>query len=263
MYSHLSRLAIRYQLRRHGSKLTTEDAQAIENKRIRLQQLIDVFERQADSFLLHQSRMDDHPVSSLGHYDEYDDLDIPSDRGAEYTAAPAHHHILNTSDGSGMESQTPEDLPVLLPSSLGLEWCVAHGVQSLAAKEARLRHSQASDSIHKIRLALGFKSALFRTQVRPANTQQTKTRAWNAVHSVDTSVQEHARIYSMARDAYRTVRQAYTMGVDLPQLRKQDLHVETLVLGSEKTGQRNKQSSWIWGFGKTTEDDGSWMNDCK
>jgi hypothetical protein len=38
-------------------------------------------------------------------------------------------------------------------------------MKSLAAKEAKLRHAQAGDSIHRIRLALGFKSALFRTQV--------------------------------------------------------------------------------------------------
>ena len=42
-----------------------------------------------------------------------------------------------------------------------------------------------------------------------------------------------------------------------------DLHVATLVLGSEKVGQCNKQRSWIWGFGQTTEDDGTWMGDCQ
>ena len=80
---------------------------------------------------------------------------------------------------------------------------------------------------------------------------------------MDTAVNEHARIYSMARDAYRTIRSAYTAGSDLPQLHPKDLHVATLVLGSEQSGQRNTQQSWIWGFGKTVEDDGSWIDDCK
>jgi hypothetical protein len=162
-----------------------------------------------------------------------------------------------------MENPNPEDVPILLPSSLGWEWCASHGVQSLAAKEARLRHAQANDSIHRIRLALGFKSALFRTQVRPAKTQKTKTRAWSAVHNADITVHEHARIYSMARDAYRNIRQARAGGADLPHLHPKDLHVATLVLGSEQVGQRNKQQSWIWSFGLTVEDDGTWMDDCK
>ena len=225
-----------------------------------------MFEHQADSFLHHQSHMDYPSVSPLHHYDEYDsidNLDDPSDTDTDHAATPSNHLITSALDGSGMESLHPEDISVLLPSTLGWNWCVSHGVQSLAVKEAQLRHAQANDSIHKIRLSLGFKSALFRTQVRPANTQQTKTRAWNAVHSIDITVQEHARIYSMARDAYRMIRHAQAINPDLPQLRKEDLRVATLILGSEQTGQRNKQSSWIWGFGRAAEDDDTWMNDCK
>ncbi|KAI9429321.1 hypothetical protein H4582DRAFT_1764265, partial [Lactarius indigo] len=162
---------------------------------------------------------------------------------------------------SGMDATNPEDFPVLLPSSLGWEWCVRHGFQSLAEKEVQLRHAQASESIHGICLALGFKSALFHTQVRPAHTQQTKTCTWNAIHNVDTNVCEHACIYSMAWDAYRKLRKAAPIPQDLPKLHSKDLCVATLVLGSQQVGQRNTQQSWIWGFGNTTEDDGTWMDD--
>jgi hypothetical protein len=210
--------------------------------------------------------MDDTSISLLGHYDEYDhvdDTDTSIGKGIKHSG-PTNNYTANTSsDGSGMQMLNTEDLPILLPSSLGRDWCAAHGVQSLVDREVQLRRAQANDAIHRIRLALGFKSALFRTQVRPANTQQTKTRAWNAVHSVDTTVHEHARIYSMARDAYRKIRHESGAGPDLPELRPKDLHVATLVLGSEQAGQRNTQSSWIWSFGQTTEDDGTWMDDCK
>ncbi|KAI9430336.1 hypothetical protein H4582DRAFT_2063950 [Lactarius indigo] len=257
-------LAIRYQLRAYGPKINTEEVQVIENKRSRLQKLIDIFEHQGDSFLLQQKLTDDSPISPLGNYEEYDhvdDLGPPDNTDDNHSGHDFHHHTHQALDGSGMDGINPEDLPILLPSSLGWEWCVKHGAQSLARKEVQLRHAQASDSIHRIRLALGFKSALFRTQVRPANTQQTKTRAWNAIHSVDTTVHEHARIYSMARDAYRSLRQASMNLQDLPRLRAEDFHVATLVLGSEPIGQRNKQTSWIWGFGHTVEDDGTWMDD--
>ncbi|KAI9428962.1 hypothetical protein H4582DRAFT_1828355 [Lactarius indigo] len=258
-------LAIRYQLRAHGLKINTEEAQVIENKRSRLQKLIDIFEHQGDSFLLHQPLADDSSIVPLGDYEEYDhmdDLGDPEDTDDDHSAHASIRPTPQALDGSGMDATNPEDFPVLLPSSLGWEWCVRHGFQSLAGKEVQLRHAQASESIHGIRLALGFKSALFRTQVRPAHTQQTKTRAWNAIHSVDTNVREHARIYSMARDAYRKLRKAAPIPQDLPKLHSKDLRVATLVLGSQQVGQRNTQQSWIWGFGNTTEDDGTWMDDC-
>ncbi|KAH8990628.1 hypothetical protein EDB86DRAFT_3080255 [Lactarius hatsudake] len=257
-------LAIRYQLRAHGLRVTTEEAQIIENKRSCLQKLIDMFEHQGDSFLLHQQPSDDSPISLLGDYDEYDhvdDLGVPGETDDNHSGYASHRRTPQALDGSGMDGLNPEDAPILLPSSLGWEWCIRHGAQSLAGKEVQLRHAQASESIHRIRLALGFKSALFRTHVRPAHTQQTKTCAWNAIHSVDTNVHEHARIYSMARDAYHKIQQASVNLPDLLKLRAEDLHVATLVLGSEPVGQRNRQKSWIWGFGHTVEDDGTWMDD--
>jgi hypothetical protein len=249
-------LAIKHKLRTHKTELSVDDAQIIENKRSRLQTLINVFENQADTFLVHTTLVDNPLISPL---DDYDEFDHTYDDGS--SSSP--HHSPMAQDGSNMDTGSPEDIPITLPSSFGWKWCVSHNAKSLAVKEAQLRHAQANDAIHQIRLTLGFKSALFRTHVRPANTQQTKTRAWNAIHNVDATLTEHARIYSMARDAYRNLRNATNTMVELPSLRKEDLRVATLVLGSETTGQRNKQKSWIWGFGKTTEDDGTWMNDCE
>ena len=52
------RLAIRYQLQAHGSKLSTEEAKILNNKWICLEKLINMFEHQADLFLLYQSYTD-------------------------------------------------------------------------------------------------------------------------------------------------------------------------------------------------------------
>jgi hypothetical protein len=266
MYANIeSRLALRYELRIYGAKHTSEETQAIHNRQGRIQKLIDRFEHQADGFILHQLDMDVPDLSTIDDYSEYDTADLPGglpDLDAQPSACPTHHPAIRTSDGSGIDHLNPEDLPIPLPLSVGWDWCVTHHCTSLAAKEAQLCVAQANDSIHKLRLALGYKSAIFRTQVRSANSQQKKTRAWNAVKSVEITVHENVCIYSMAHNAYRTLRQAYPTGPDLPQLLPKDLHIATLILGSEKTGQRNKQRSWIWSFGQTTEDNGTWMDDC-
>jgi hypothetical protein len=233
-----------------------DEAQIIENKRTRLHALLNVFEQQADTYLVHDTLTENTLMSPFGDHDEFD----YSDDDDNITTP---HHSLKAPDGSGMDSGNPEDVLILLPSSLGWKWCSSHNAKSLAMKEAQLRHAQANDAIHQIRLALGFKSALFRTQVRPADTQQTKTRAWNAIHNVDSTLSEHARLYGMARNAYEMLRNKTTITAALPPLNREDLRIATLVLGSEATGQRNTQRSWIWSFGKTTLDDGTWMDDCK
>ncbi|KAH8994300.1 hypothetical protein EDB86DRAFT_2829803 [Lactarius hatsudake] len=231
-------LAIRYQLRSHGMN-TIEESQIIENKRIRLQKLVDMFSHQADAFLLYHQPIDDAPIPSLGDYAEYDHVDDMDDSLAPRSKA-------QVSDISGMEGTNAEDIPILLPSTLGLDWCIQHGVQSLAIKEAKL-----------IRLALGFKSALFWTQVRSARTQKTKTRAWTAVQNVDTTVHEHARNYGMARDAYIKVQQASDGSLELPPLHATDLCVKTTILGAAEVGQWNTQLPWIWSFGTSNVEGGA------
>ncbi|KAH8995501.1 hypothetical protein EDB86DRAFT_2829415 [Lactarius hatsudake] len=235
-------LAIRYQLWSHGMN-TIEESQIIENKRIHLQKLVDMFSHQADAFLLHHQPIDDAPIPSLGDYAEYDHVDDMDDSLAPRSKA-------QVSDISGMEGTNAEDIPILLPSTLGLDWCIQHGVQSLAIKEAKL-----------IRLALGFKSALFQTQVRSARTQKTKTRAWTAVQNVDTTVHEHAQNYGMARDAYIKVQQASDGSLELPPLHATDLRVKTTILGAAEVGQRNTQLPWIWSFGTSNVEGGAWFEE--
>ena len=198
----ISRLAIRHQLQVHGSRLTPEEAQVIDNKQGHCQRLINTFQHQADSFLLRRSSLDDLPIFPVCEYTQYDQPDQPgiSTRmdAWQLTSSTSHSISEGDSNGAGMVTTHPADLLILLPSTLGWEWCVSHAMQSLAFKEAQLQLAQVNESIHKICLSLGFKSAIYRTQVRLAKSQKKKTRAWNTIHNVDTAVQEHAWVYSMA-----------------------------------------------------------------
>ena len=257
------RLSIRYQLRNQGPPSTMEAEQVLENKRNRLQKLIDIFEHQADVFLTHELS-EDVQISSLRNYAEYDLADDIDDSGMPADAIPSqfdHRHKESpASDKSGTNS---EDIIILLPSSLGWEYCANHGYQSLANKEARLRYAQATDAIAELREVLGFKATLFRTQIRHARVQQTKSRAWATVRSVDATAHEHARIYSMARDAYIKVMDPSGESLEVLPLKVTDLHINTAILGPSEVGQHNEQLPWIWSFGTSTNQDGTWMDDCK
>ncbi|KAH9007644.1 hypothetical protein EDB84DRAFT_1447389, partial [Lactarius hengduanensis] len=217
---------MQYQLRSHGMN-TIEESQIIENKRIRLQKLIDMFSHQADAFLLHHQPIDDGPIPSLGDYAEYDDVDDMDD-----SIVPRSKTKM--SDISETEGTNAEDIPILLPSTLGAEW---------------------------MRLALGFKSALFWTKVRGARSQKTKTRAWTAVENVETTVHQHARNYGMARDAYIKVQQVSNGSLELPPLHATDLRVKTAIFGAAEVGQRNTQLPWIWSFGTSNMEGEGWFDE--
>ena len=167
-----------------------------------------------------------------------------------------------TSDGSGRDHMNPEDLLILLPSTLKWKWCIDHGVKSLAVKEARLWIAQANESIHKICLALGFKSDIFHTQVKTANSQQNKACAWNAVKSGHNCPWACTHIQPCM----------WCLSGNLPGFAQNSGPSATCStwspcchtnLGSDKVGQCNKQQTQIWGFGQMSEDDGTWMDDCK
>jgi len=67
----------------------------------------------------------------------------------------------------------------------------------------------------------------------------------------------------MARDAYLKVQHASRDLPELPPLHLADLRVNTAILGSAQVGQRNKQLPWIWSFGNSSKQDGTWMDECK
>ena len=73
-------------------------------------------------------------------------------------------------------------------------------------------------------------------------------------------MQEHACVYSMARDTFRTLRKGLQNMPELPKLKAQDLHIATHILGSAQSGQRNKQPSWIWSLDRPLQMMGlGWM----
>jgi hypothetical protein len=225
-----------------------------------------MFEHQADSYILHHKALENVPFASLTDYSQFDNVDMLDDSDLQISLQLSPLvllHFSHSSDISGINGVNAEDLPILLPSSLGWAWCIQHGAQNLAEKEAKLQVAQANDAIHSMCLALGFKSALFHGQVRQANTQRTKTRAWDAVHSVDATAHQHARNYSMAQEAYLQIQQAYSTRPELPQLCLADLCISTAILDAAEVGQRNTQLPWIWSFGTTVDKDGTWMDECE
>ena len=242
-----------------------EEAQILENKQTGLQKLIDMFAHQSNVFLLNHKSTEDIPMPSLGDYSEYDHVnDIDESRTPVYLGDVQSDQLDTPNIKDGLETNAEDmNYPAPIISQVGMvQW---KGLQALAEKEAKLHYAQATDSVHRIHLALGFKAALFQTEVQHSWTQKTKTQVWAAVYSVDldASVHKHAWNYSMARDAYCNVIDPSGQSPKLQQLELAELHVETFAIGPGQVGQRNKQLSWIWSFETSTKQDGTWIDNCE
>ena len=131
-----------------------------------------------------------------------------------------------------------------------------------------LRKGQAEDRLAELRVLLAWKSAIFRTKVRPAGSYNARTRAWAEVRSIAAAVQRNARAYELARKTmWKCSDEASEEGKAIRQcfqpLTKHDLKVSTEYILPEIRGARNTAQSWIWNSGATKDiQDNAWLEEC-
>ncbi|KAI6019504.1 hypothetical protein BKA83DRAFT_4057093 [Pisolithus microcarpus] len=133
-----------------------------------------------------------------------------------------------------------------LPSVFGVDHCKANKVHRLAEMELELRMGQANDALHGLRLALADKAVIFRGIVRPAKNYSMRTRAWQMILSIDSSVKQYAAIYRRCRVAILALR----AGPDILE-RYQELHTSHLSTSTAAFTQgahdhRGTQLPWFW-----------------
>ena len=156
----------------------------------------------------------------------------------------------------------PEVLKVWMPSSFGTEKCLKNGWGVLVEEELQLRISQANKFLSKIRLGLGGKAMLYRTSLRPANSQETSTRARKLVEQVTNTITNHARGYRQAHKAMISLGASESILKMFRPLLDSELKVSTDVLEENRYGQRNDQLAWFWRQGPNEANDNHpWMEE--
>lgn len=216
-------------------------------RRDRLQTRIDAWRRKAEVYLPLQDEEDtweDLLGDTVGDQSDTDTDD-------SHCSEPQ----ITESNAAGL----PELSPLYLPSSLSADrWAPER------EKELTLRQGQANDALHNLRIGLGQKSLIFRKQVRVANSQQKKTRAWSELNAIESSVRRYAQIYNKARKAM------IRLGADTQLLgryrilKRSELKASTVIATPNGAGQRNAHLAWFWTMDiqRDTEND-NWMEECK
>ena len=99
---------------------------------------------------------------------------------------------------SAMKDCAAYDLPILLPSAIGL---AVHPDPKLQDIEWRLRHAQAHDALNDLRRHLRLCSHLFQYKDRFVRGQRENTRARNVIALAQEKVDADAERYRCARSA--------------------------------------------------------------
>jgi HPt (histidine-containing phosphotransfer) domain-containing protein len=195
-------------------------------------------------------------VTHNGDSDSDDTTDLDSDGGSE-------GFIDCEEEESGLEANIfPELVRLPLPSQVGIRICRDLGLSQMASQEVELRKGQAHECLHRLKLALGLKSALFRKTIRLAKSQKNKTRGWSTVRRVEASVRIHVRRYNGARRALLSLGCSQHELQVFQAIQKEDLKMNHDVTEENRFGQRSHSVAWFWRInGGQTND--TWQDESK
>lgn len=264
------RLDLQAQVRNIGSRPTPDQQRDILSRRSRLQEKIISFQKQAVKLLNTVTSDGDDSWDDTTRKETYLGVEfdgVGEDGDEDPSSAEASEERRQAQPLGFTDSDSfvdAEHISLHLPSNLGHDWCNENAAEDLEKAELRLREGQLNDSLHHIRIALGHKSYLFRNEVRPARTQRLKTRAWQGVQAVESTVQHHARVYMRARKAIVALGADGILLDRYKVLARQDLSVKTSVIAPHVRGQRNTLLPWFWTMDVQRDTDvGVWMKDCE
>lgn len=243
-----------------GTRPSVADHIKLQDRRQRLQTRVETFEKQASKYL---------------------GIDVDINSGVDFEDGSRWDSIVTedgpepaTGDELDDEFELPPEKAILtLPSQIGLTVCLESNLDELVKQEILLREGQANDALHHIRYALGFKSFLYRTRVRTANSQRTKLRSFDEVNSVQKIVQQHGRIYTRARQAIITLTtedeedrspDEIARLAKYQALQHEDLKAITAINEPLVRGQRNAMLAWIWNMDVQADiEESPWMKECE
>lgn len=249
-------MSLQSQVRRLGKHISVEDQLKIYEKRHRLQSRIDAFVTEGQNIL--RSDADDTstlPAPVTARIWEDEDR-VPVDE----TDDTSHNPTVDPES----DAIYPEWQILPLPSSRSITAESPKLLRDLAEMQLQLEQGQANDALHKLRLAIGHKSFLYRYKVRRAPNYDSRTRAYDDVRSFQTVISTHADVYSACRQAMIALHADEDTMRIYQVLKREDLRTDTAVVNPNERGQRNNEMSWIWGVANPeTASSPEWMEECK
>lgn len=158
------------------------------------------------------------------------------------SSTPSHKPSDGTEDGDGTP---PELLDIAMPSTvrkLPSVW------KTLPQRELELRIAQAYESLHKIRVEVGHKSFLFRSNIRLAREKKERLRGYAGVRSANRVINLFRGHYDIARWSIIRLKAPASITSKLKVLLPHHVRALPAIYDHKVRGERNKPAPWIWGI---------------
>lgn len=161
--------------------------------------------------------------------------------------------------------ETPiEKVRLGLPSSFSMVDRTRMGLGHLGGIETELREGQANDSLEALRAGLAEKSLRFRTEVKPAKSQRTMTRAWDSIHRADKQIKVAVQSYRLARSALEGLGAEEYLLNRYQEIQKKDLKMSRDIVEENRVGQRSSELPWFWRLDRQCDTNGGeFLKECK
>jgi len=192
---------------------------------------------QAGRFLSSRADPDEYDFDGDGIFYDGDDGEIAFGGADE---AP------NGLFASNSRTSVPEKFNLTLPSAMTARLRKERNLSLATDREIQLRIGQCNDALQGVRLALGKKAFLFRTQIRPKGPKTGKTRSWGGIHTADSALREQAQIYRAARTALQKLEPPQEILQKYQVLEPKDLKTSTTLLDDSIRGQKHERLPWFW-----------------
>lgn len=203
----------------------------------------------------------------------------------DLTLQPAEdedHWADNLEETNEGQMTAPELMTIFMPSSLQPADLQRLGLEPLAEQEMELRQGQANDALEGLRLALGHKALLYRSQVRnippkwirlaltllvqlrKARSNKQDTAARRDIKRAEDNVQRHFRAYRRARTALQRLKAPNEVINMYKPIFPDDLAVTADVVEENRIGQRSHTLAWFWHIRAPNGDQrDEWMEECE
>ena len=244
-------------IRALGRYPSTADQAQIQNKRESLQARIEAFHQQALQFI-------PSDVTSITHYSGNRASDTI---GVDLEESDEETFFLDAE--SEWEEEEDMEVPaeqvrLWLPSSFTKAEQAQVDLGKVAEVEVELREGQANDALEALRAGLAEKSLRFRTEVKPAKSQRTMTRAWDSIHRADKQIQGAVQCYRLGRGALEGLGASDELLSRYQEIQKRDLKMSRDVVEENRVGQRSSELPWFWRLDrKWDEDRGEFLKECE
>ena len=137
-------------------------------------------------------------------------------------------------------------------------------LQQAAAVELQLRIGEVNDALQGIRTQIGYKSYIFRKQIRAYKGKKRRTRGYDNIQRSNEELNIQRNLYDNALKALKNLGAGQEILSKYKAIKKDDLRTVTAIAEPNASGQSRSTLAWFWSLDVAGDSDGNeYLEECE